>query len=251
MTELDLEIDLHKNSERQGPGSKEDTLRALSFIQLPSDRKLKVADIGCGTGGQTITLAQNIDGHITAVDLAHPFLNELNGKSKVSGVSERIKTLEESMDDLSFEKESLDLIWSEGAIYNIGFETGVKKWGEFLKPEGYFSISEITWITNTRPKEVEDFWQVECPEISTASGNIKTLEDNGFTLLGYFSLDERSWITNYYEPIKSRFAPFLLRHNNIDSARRIVDAYTEEIEFYERFKAYYSYGFYVAKKDKT
>jgi hypothetical protein len=31
MTELELIIDLHKNSERQGPGSENDTLKAIDF----------------------------------------------------------------------------------------------------------------------------------------------------------------------------------------------------------------------------
>ncbi|MCW9098085.1 MAG: class I SAM-dependent methyltransferase, partial [Ignavibacteriaceae bacterium] len=69
MTELELIIDLHKNSERQGPGSEKETLKALGFMNLPNDQKLKIADIGCGSGGQTLTLAQKINGQITAVDL--------------------------------------------------------------------------------------------------------------------------------------------------------------------------------------
>ena len=248
MSELTLEIDLHKNSERQGPGSEKETLKALDFMDLPCNRILDVADIGCGSGGQTITLAQHIDGHITAIDLIPDFLQELDEKSKVLGVSEKIKTVEGSMEDLPFEKESFDVIWSEGAIYNIGFETGIKKWREYLKPGGYLSVSEITWITNTRPKAIEDFWEKECPEINTAAYNIKTLEDNGYTLTGYFYLKENSWIKNYYDPIKSRFSSFLLRHNNSELAKKIVQEYREEIELYEKFKEYYSYGFYIAKK---
>ena len=78
MTELELIIDLHKNSERQGPGSEKDTLRALRLINFQTSQKLKVADIGCGSGGQTITIAKNLNGQITAVDLFPEFLDELN-----------------------------------------------------------------------------------------------------------------------------------------------------------------------------
>ncbi|MDD2281751.1 MAG: SAM-dependent methyltransferase, partial [Bacteroidales bacterium] len=38
--------------ERQGPGSTEETLRALSFIGNLSN-KTRIADLGCGTGYQT------------------------------------------------------------------------------------------------------------------------------------------------------------------------------------------------------
>ena len=82
MSALALEIDLHKNSQRLGPGSPEDTIKALELISISKKKGLKLMDIGCGSGGQTITFAQNIDGRITAVDLASDFLEELNEKSK-------------------------------------------------------------------------------------------------------------------------------------------------------------------------
>jgi len=37
-----------------------------------------------------------------------------------------------NMENLPFQNEELDLIWSEGAIYNIGFERGLNKWRKFL-----------------------------------------------------------------------------------------------------------------------
>jgi hypothetical protein len=46
------------------------------------------------------------------------------------------------MDNLSFRDEELDLIWSEGAIYNIGFERGLREWRKYLKAEGYIAVSE-------------------------------------------------------------------------------------------------------------
>ena len=42
----------------------------------------RILDIGCGSGGQTISLAKNLNGQIIAVDLFPEFLNELNEKSQ-------------------------------------------------------------------------------------------------------------------------------------------------------------------------
>ena len=249
MTELELIIDLHKNSERQGPGSENDTLKALSFMDFPTDKSLKVADIGCGSGGQTITLAQNINGQITAVDLIPEFLEQLKENAQELGLTHHITTLEKSMDDLPFENDSLDIIWSEGAIYNIGFENGVKKWKKYLKPGGYLAVSEITWITNTRPKELEDFWNGEYPEMETAARKIKILEENGYSLVGYFYLSEGSWIENYYKPMEARFNAFLDRNNHSEAAQQLVDEHRHEINLFMRYKDYYSYGFFVARKD--
>lgn len=55
--DFNLICEYFSNVERQGPGSPEITLKALSFIDNLTPHSL-IADIGCGTGGQTITLAQ-------------------------------------------------------------------------------------------------------------------------------------------------------------------------------------------------
>ena len=249
MTELDLIIDLHKNSERQGPGSEKDTLKALGFIDMPAGLKLKIADIGCGSGGQTITLAKNLNGLITAVDLFPEFLNELNEKSQKLGLTDKIITLEKSMDDLPFNRSEFDLIWSEGAIYNIGFEKGIKEFKDYLKVGGYLAVSEITWISPSRPKEIEEFWKHEYPEIDIASNKIRLLENNGYSLAGYFYLNQDSWIGNYYNPMEARFEAFLKRNNNSELARKVIEDNKAEIDLYKKYKDYYSYGFYVARKN--
>jgi len=250
VTELELIIDLHTNSERQGPGSVKDTLKALEFMNLSTDKNLKVADIGCGSGGQTISLAQNLNGHITAIDLFSEFLNELNEKTQKLGLAGKVVTLEKSMDDLPFNKCEFDIIWSEGAIYNIGFENGLKIWKNYLKVGGYLAVSEITWITQYRPKKIEEFWKAEYPEIDTASNKIKQLESNGYTLVGYFYLSQNSWIENYYKPMEARFDKFLKRHDNSELARKVVYDNQVEIDLYQKFKDFYSYGFYIARKNE-
>ena len=249
MTEIELIVDLHKSSERQGPGSEKDTLKALGFMNLPTDQELKVADIGCGSGGQTISLAKNLNGQITAVDLFPEFLNELNEKSQKLGLTDKIISLEQSMDDLPFKENEFDLIWSEGAIYNIGFENGLIKWKNYLKVGGYLAVSEITWITQSRPKEIEDFWKKEYSEVDIASNKIKQLEKNGYTLIGYFYLSQDSWIENYYKPMEARFETFLKRNNNSELARKVVEDNKAEIDLYQKYKDYYSYGFYIARKN--
>ncbi|MEM1319394.1 MAG: methyltransferase domain-containing protein [Bacteroidota bacterium] len=248
MSPFDLIIDLHQGTERQGPGSQAATLKALACIDLPKGQPLTMADIGCGTGGQTITLAQQLEGQITAVDLMPPFLEELNKRAKALGLAGKITTLECSMTELPFEPESLDLIWSEGAIYNIGFAAGIQRWGDYLKPGGYLAVSEITWISETRPQEIEDYWNQAYPKIDRASGKIKVLEDQGYSLAGYFYLAPDDWLDTYYHPLETSFPAFLERQAHSKMAQQVIEEYQKEIELYRRFKAYFSYGFYIAKK---
>jgi hypothetical protein len=48
--------------------------------------------------------------------------------------------------------------------------------------------------------------------------------------------------------METRFETFLKIHGNSELARKVVDDYKAEIDLYHKFKDYYSYGFYIAKK---
>ena len=146
-----------KALKRQGPGSPEITQKAVSFINELSD-KARIADIGCGTGGQTMALANYTKGQITGIDLFPDFIELFNKNAIEAHCEDRVKGIVGSMDALPFQEEELDLIWSEGAIYNIGFERGMNEWNKFLKKNGFIAVTEASWFTPERPSEIEDFW---------------------------------------------------------------------------------------------
>jgi SAM-dependent methyltransferase len=243
-----LLVDLHKNANRQGPGGEKETEKAINLAIIDRAAPLKIADIGCGTGASTLVLARLLNAQITAVDFLQDFLDVLEGRAKNLGLSEKITTLACSIDNLPFGDEEYDVIWSEGAIYNIGFERGVIGWNRYLKVGGLLVVSEITWITASRPSELQKHWESEYPEIDAASSKISILENNGYSPIGYFVLPEHCWLDNYYRPMQDSFNDFLNRNGNSEEARAIVEAENREIELYEKYKTFYSYGVYIARK---
>lgn len=248
MDDYQLLIDLHKRRYRQGPGGDAETEMALRLAGIDRAKPLRVADLGCGTGASSLLLAQNLNAQITAVDFLQDFLDVLKQRAEKAGVADRITTLACSMDNLPFAEGEFDLIWAEGSIYNVGFQTGVAAWRRYLKHAGLLVASEITWITDTRPSEIESYWESEYPEIDTASAKIGILEQHGYSPRGYFVLPERCWLDGYYRPLQAAFDGFLNRNGNSEEARAIVAAEQREIELYETYKAYFSYGMYVAEK---
>ncbi len=248
MEDFTLLIDLHRHGERQGPGGDDETRLAITLAGLHAREDLRVADIGCGTGASSLILAEELDAVVTAVDFLPEFLADLEEGANEAGLLDRIEPLSDPMDALPFADGALDAIWSEGAIYNIGFENGVKSWRRFLKPGGVLAVSEITWLTNDRPAELQDHWDAEYPEIATAAEKMAVLEANGYSPIGYFPLPVHCWLENYYRPMQARFDEFLARNANSEEAQEIVAAEKHEIALYERFSAYVSYGFYIAKK---
>jgi len=248
MEDYQLLIDLHKNAYRQGPGGDVETKMALDLSMIDRSASLKIADIGCGAGASTLLLASQLKAQITAVDFLQDFLNVLEVRAENMGLSEKVTTLCCSMDNLPFGDEEYDVLWSEGAIYNIGFEGGVTDWNRYLKVGGLLVVSEITWITTTRPSEIQKHWEGEYPQIDVASSKIRVLEKNGYSPIGYFVLPEHCWLENYYRPMQNSFKDFLNRNGNTEEARAIVEAESREIELYEKYKSYYSYGVYIARK---
>ncbi|MEE4383855.1 MAG: class I SAM-dependent methyltransferase, partial [Pseudomonadales bacterium] len=141
MNELELLVDLHREGRRQGPGGDEETRLAITLSGLRGRKELRIADIGCGTGASTLVLARELDATVTAVDFLPDFLHQLEAAAEGERLSTRIETLAASMDELPFGERSLDAIWSEGAIYNMGFENGVRSWRRFLTPGGILAVS--------------------------------------------------------------------------------------------------------------
>lgn len=248
MDDFSLLIDLHKAMQRQGPGGQEVTSKAMELADLSHVEPLRIADIGCGTGASTLQLAQSLNAEITAVDFLPEFIEVLQVNAAAAGLSDSIKPLVCSMDALPFTEREYDVLWSEGAIYNMGFERGVKAWRPFLKPGGLLIVSEITWTSDRRPLAIQQYWDEAYPEIDTASSKMSVLEKSGYAPLAYFTLPENSWMENYYRPLQNSFPGFLTRHPDNEDAVAIVEAEKEEIALYERYKSFYSYGMYIARK---
>lgn len=166
MEDLELLIYLDKHGDRQGPGSDAETKRAITLASLDDSQCLEIADLGCGTGASTLCLANNLNAEIIAIDFVPEFIEILRQKIDIHNLKQRFYPKVKSIDDLDFSNNELDVIWSEGAIYNIGFEKGIHYWRQFLKPKGVLAVSEITWLTDHRPHEIQAYWSTHYPEIT-------------------------------------------------------------------------------------
>ena len=74
---FDLLLEAHISLKRQGPGSANSMRQVLGFLE-PLDRFEQTADLGCGTGGQTMLLAEYLPGTIAGLDLFPEFIEKLN-----------------------------------------------------------------------------------------------------------------------------------------------------------------------------
>ena len=189
---MQLFCELHSQMPRQGPGDTACTRRAFTMLTgLPP--RAEVLDLGCGPGAQTLTLATLEAGTITAVDNHAPYLAELRATAERHGLSDRIRTVEQNMSALDFPAASFDLIWSEGAVYIIGFETGLRAWRPLLRAGGFLAVTELTWLEPDPPAEPAAFWDEEYPAMQNVETNLASVRAAGFRPLGHFTLPNWSW----------------------------------------------------------
>lgn len=240
-------FDIHADLPRQGPGDPASTARAFSMLKgLPDQPHL--LDVGCGPGAQTLDLARLSDGPITAVDKYEQFLDNLRERAARQGLTERIVVVQGDMFDLPFEAGSFDVIWSEGAIYLIGFEQGLRSWGRLLKSGGYVAVTEATWLRADAPGELRTFWEEAYPAMQDVEANLRIIEKTGYRLVGHFTLPPSAWWTDYYEPLERRLSLFEDRYRDNPDVMAVVEMERREIDLYRRYSDYYGYVFYVMQR---
>jgi SAM-dependent methyltransferase len=241
---------------RLGPGNDASTKKALNLLLSDKSRskvaadfeRLKILDIGCGNGAQTIVLASNIDGTIVAVDNHQPYLTELQRRAEAKGLSGKIQPCLRDMSDLDLEKGSFDLIWSEGALYNMGFREGLAVCHQLLTAGGLLAVSELCWLQPDPPEECRQFFASEYPAMVDIDANLATIKSCGYDLLGYFTLPESAWLETYYAPLEYRLQLFREKYAAEPERMEIIDSIQREIEIYRRHSRYYGYVFYLMQQ---
>ena len=241
-----LFFELFSGLPRQGPGDAASTLRALALVPGVGPRT-RVLDVGCGTGGQTLLLARNSPARIVAVDNHPPFIDLLNRAAERLGVADRLEARVADMRRLDFADGSFDLIWCEGAIYNVGVETGLRDWRRLLGRGGHAALTEVCWRKPNPPAECAAFWNREYPAIRDAPALLEAIDACGYETLGHFPLPASAWWEDYYCPLQRNVTAFRERHRDLPEAQELADQCQHEIDVWRAYSAFYGYDFFVLR----
>lgn len=237
-------IKLHRGLERQGPGDTDVSNQIISQLtELPPSPS--IADIGCGAGAGALLLASRYRSKVRAVDFSREFLSELEERAIQQGLEHLIETIECDMGSLDWEPESIDLLWSEGAAYNITFEGALKAWRPLMSANGIAVISEMNYFTNEVPEPVVIYMQNAYPAIRTEPENSEIIRSSGFEVLGIHRLPSKAWWNNYYEPLRKNIIS--LKNSKDSVMQSVISETEEEMKFFEEYEKFYGYSFYIMR----
>ncbi|MGA1842571.1 MAG: methyltransferase domain-containing protein [bacterium] len=233
---------------RCGPGDNEFTRRAFDSIpRLP--KQPLILDIGCGPGVQTIELAKISNGSIIALDNHQAFLDKLMETAAKEGLAENITPKNISMLEMDFMEKTFDLIWSEGALYIMGFQNGLKECRRLLKNNGYLAVTELVYIATDPPTPVTEYFENEYSDIKSVKGKIDVIQREGFNLISNFTLPESAWFNCYYMQVEKELPRLNEKYKGNEIALAVFKAFQDEIDFYKKYSDFYGYEFFIMQKD--
>ncbi|MEN6577147.1 MAG: class I SAM-dependent methyltransferase [Phycisphaerales bacterium] len=241
---------------RLGPGDEASTQRALDTLLSATSlreggtagRPIRILDIGCGNGTQTISLARHTDGSILAVDNHQPFLDELQRRAAAAGVSGKIRVSLRDMRTLASSEGPFDLIWSEGALFIMGFREGLAAWHSLLAPGGGLAVSDVAWLRSAPPADCQQFWANVYPAITSVAANLAMIESCGYEIVGHFTQPESTWWEPYYHPLEERLRSLRKRYATDAEKLSVIESIQMEIDVYRRYSAYYGNVFYMMRR---
>ncbi|MDY7036905.1 MAG: class I SAM-dependent methyltransferase [Thermodesulfobacteriota bacterium] len=237
-------IKLHIGLERKGPGDINFSNHILSLIkELPANPR--IADIGCGAGAGILFLADKFKSKVRAVDFSGEFLNELINRAKQRGLEQLVEAIECDMGSLDWKSETIDLLWSEGAAYNLTFEGALKTWRPLMAANGIAVISEMNYFTSEVPESVQVYWQNAYPTIGTESENANYANSSGFEIFGIHRLPSKAWWDNYYGPLRENMNSF--KHSEDRIMQSVIEETEEEMKLFKEHEKHYGYSFYIMK----
>jgi SAM-dependent methyltransferase len=242
-------FELYEDLPRGGPGDPESTRRALALMpDLPA--RPRVLDLGCGPGRGSAELAVLTGGHVTALDRRAPFLRQQAAAARAEGLGGRFDAVCADMRAAPFAPASFDLVWSEGALYNIGFREGLEVCRRLVNPGGYAAVSEAVWTVPDPPDEIRRWWNAQYPDIASAEEKTETVAASGFDVVAHFTLPRAAWEDHYYAPIEQRLAGLRAAWDDDEAGLEVIAELDSEIAMFERWGHTYSYEFFVGRRTR-
>lgn len=230
--------------EKLGPGDNASTLSVLH--RLPSQNFEVIVDAGCGTGRQSLVLAHELGTPVHAVDSYAPFLHQLTQRARAAGMEQLIHTHCMDMKNIPQAFPHIDLLWSEGAAYNIGFDNALSVWASAINQKGFAVVSELSWLGGQVPASVREFFLSGYPDMRSVSDNLAVAQRAGYNVLDTHTLPAEAWVDGYYDILEPR-AQALLDHPQA-SVREFAAETIKEIAAFNVSEGSYGYVFYLLQR---
>ena len=99
---------------------------------------------------------------------------------------------------------SFDLVWSEGALYNLGIDRALRLCRGLLRRGGYLAFTDAVWRRDDPPAAIRASFESDYPAMGRIEDLLAAIARAGFTLEGHFTLPDEAWWEEFYTPMEAR-----------------------------------------------
>ena len=143
---------------------------------------------------------------------------------------------------------SLDLVWSEGALYQIGLDVGLRVCRELLHPGGHLAFTDAVWRRDDPPTAVRAMFEPDYPTMGTVDAVVAAVAGGGFEVVDHFTLPDDAWWDDFYTPMQARVRELREVHASAPDALAVLDQLDAEAAMHRRHGDHYAYEFLVARR---
>jgi serine/threonine-protein kinase HipA len=183
---------------------------------------------------------------VTAVDASAEFIDELRSRAADAGLAHLVRAEVGDFARLDVPPQSIDLLWSEGAVYNLGWAEGLRTWAPLVRPGGFLALTEATWLVAKPPDEARARWSEWYPGMGTIESNREAAVTAGLEVVGTFALPASTW-REFCAPLMERCEALGAEAERDADLRAVIEETRVEADLYERHGDSYGYAFYVLR----
>ena len=160
----------------------------------------------------------------------------------------KIQVLLKDMHTLAPDDGPFDLVWSEGALFVMGFRAGLAACHALLAPGGGLAVSEMAWLRSDVPADCRQFFAEVYPAMAGIAENLATIEACGYEIMGHFTQPASAWWEPYYHPLEERLGVMRKRYAADAERLSMIESFQKEIDIYRQYAAFYGNVCYLMRR---
>lgn len=161
----------------------------------------KVIDLGGGFSGSARYLAHTFGCHVTVLNLSLRENERARRMNKEQGVDHLIDVVDGNFEDVPFEDETFDVVWSQDAILHSGDRTKVLREAARVLKKGGRMVFTDPMMTDDCPKDVLQpiFDRIHLESLGSPGFYRQAAKEAGLTAVNY--IDLRRYLPLHYQRV--------------------------------------------------
>lgn len=216
---------------RSEPGGTTFTSTYLSSVPIKATDK--IAEIGCGNGGNTVWIARSRCCRVVAVDDEPRYLERTRTLCEEGGTAGLVTTVRADYTSLPFPEAGFRAVIAEAAAMRLGLKQALTLWRPIVKPDGHLCVAYPGVVNKGAPKEVRGPLEERMAEpMGTLEDYEKLAIAAGYEITNQTTLHSDLWEMFYADCVRRAWA--LCTHDERYEDEPVVKQIMEEARWYRQ-----------------